>query len=326
MSAATHPRTVVVGAGAIGGALAVGLAESGQAVEVVARGAHLDAIGRGGLTREAPDGPVTVRVPAHGHVSEAVIDEDTVVVLATKAHQVEPVLDDLLAHAGPGVPVACMHNGIEGERLALRRFRQVQGVLINTPGVHLEPGIIRVYATEPRGILDVGRYPSGRDDLSVRLAASWTAAGFLSEATDDIMARKWAKLLGNVGNALQVLCGTDRASFDDLYGVVRAEAEAVVAAAGISPDLEVQQRRAGLVARADIGIERRPGGSTWQSAVRGHADSEVTMLNGEIALIGRLHGIPTPANDLVQAETLKLLRDGDPVGSRDQTDLLRRLG
>ncbi|WP_108666237.1 ketopantoate reductase family protein [Euzebya rosea] len=326
MTTSTDIRTVVVGAGAIGGALAVGLAESGQEVSVVARGAHLDAIRSGGLTREAPDGSTTVTIEAHGHVSDTTIGEDTVVVLATKAHQVEPVLDDLLAHGGPDVPVACMHNGIEGERLALRRFRRVQGVLINVPGVHLEPGIVRVHANEPRGVLDVGRYLSGRDDLSVRLAASWTAAGFLSEATDDIVARKWAKLLGNVGNALQVLCGTERESFDELYGVVRAEAEAVLAAAGIVPDLEVQHRRAAMVARADIGADRRPGGSTWQSAVRGHSDSEVTMLNGEIVLTGRLHGIPTPANDLVQAETLRLLRDGDPVGSRDQAALLRRLG
>ncbi|WP_370326688.1 ketopantoate reductase family protein [Euzebya sp.] len=317
-------RFIVVGAGAIGGTLAAQLHVTGQDVEVVARGDHLDAIRSGGLVRVAPDGRAVAHVRAHAQVSDAVIDDDTVVVLATKVHQVEPVLDELLAHAGPDVPVACVHNGVEGERLAARRFRRVHGVLINVPGVHLTPGEVQVFATAPRGVLDIGRWPSGVDDTTRAIADAWTRAEFLSEACEDVMARKWAKLLGNVGNVLQVLCGTDREGWDQLYERVRDEAEAVVAAAGITVDAATQQHRAQLVARADIGDVRRPGGSTWQSAVRGQP-VETTALNGEICLLGRLHGVPTPANDLVQAEALALVAAGDPIGSRDQAALLARL-
>jgi 2-dehydropantoate 2-reductase len=42
----------------------------------------------------------------------------------------------------------------------------------------------------------------------------------------------------------------------------------------------------------------RGGGSTWQ-AWRG-AGVETDYLNGEIALLGRLHGVPTPANARIQ--------------------------
>lgn len=319
-------RFVVVGPGAIGGTLAVQLHRTGQLVEVVARGSHLKAIQAGGLTLAAPDGEITAGLVARASVSEVEVTDDTVVVVATKVHQAEPVLDQLLAHAGPAVAVACLQNGVEGERLALRRFRNVYGVVVNVPGVHLQPGRVEVYANPPRGVFDIGRYPSGVDDRAKAIAAAWTAAEFLSEACDDVMARKWAKLLGNVGNALQVLCGTDRGDYQRLYDVLREEAERVVTTAGVTVDRQTQRHRATLVDRADIGEVMRSGGSTWQSAVRGTGDVETVALNGEICLLGRLCGVPTPANDLVQSETMALMAAGEDVGSRSQDELLDRLG
>jgi 2-dehydropantoate 2-reductase len=43
----------------------------------------------------------------------------------------------------------------------------------------------------------------------------------------------------------------------------------------------------------------RAGNSTWQSFARGSDSTEVDWLNGEIVLLGRLHGVPTPMNDLL---------------------------
>ena len=317
-------RFVVVGPGAIGGTLAVQLHRTGQQVEVVARGAHLQAIRSDGLTLNAPDGTCTAALAAHDRISQATITEDTVVVIATKVHQGEGVLDELLAHAGSGVPVVCAQNGVEGERMALRRFREVYAVLVNTPGVHLEPGIVEVYADAPRGVLDIGRFPIGVDDRARQIAASWTSAEFLSEATPDLISRKWSKLISNTGNALQVLCGNDRANYDRIAEAVMAESRGVAEGAGIEVNVEDQQRRAGMVNRKDIGDVKRPGGSTWQSAVRETGDVESVALNGEICLLGRLHGVPTPLNDLIQSETLALIADGRPVGSFDQDKLLAR--
>lgn len=321
----TDVRTVVIGPGAIGGVLAVQLHRSGQPVEVVARGAHLEAIRRDGLTRVAPDGTEVVPLRAHATIADAAVTPDDRVVIATKSHQAEPVLDQLLAGAGPSLPVACASNGVETERLALRRFDDVTAVLVNVPAMHLVPGVVEVYAVVPRGVLDVGRYPTGVSPSAEAFADSFTRAEFLSEATPDVMARKWSKLLGNVGNVCQALCGRERERWDELYGVLRAEAEAVLAAAGITPDLEVQRSRAAMVDRRDIGDRAKSGGSSWQSVERGTGDIESVALNGEIALLGRLHGVPTPGNALVQAEALRLVAAGEPAGSRDQTDLLARI-
>ena len=49
---------------------------------------------------------------------------------------------------------------------------------------------------------------------------------------------------------------------------------------------------------APIEGRRRLGGSTWQSLARG-TPVEVDYLNGEIVLLGRLHGVPAPVNELL---------------------------
>jgi len=71
------------------------------------------------------------------------------------------------------------------------------------------------------------------------------------------------------------------------------------------------------------GIER--GSSTWQSLVRGSGTTEVDWLNGEIVLLGRLHGIPTPVNELLQRETNAAARANRPPRSMAAEDLVARL-
>jgi 2-dehydropantoate 2-reductase len=39
-------------------------------------------------------------------------------------------------------------------------------------------------------------------------------------------------------------------------------------------------------------------GSSWQSLAKAAGDIECAFLNGEVALLGRLHGVPTPLRDL----------------------------
>ena len=67
------------------------------------------------------------------------------------------------------------------------------------------------------------------------------------------------------------------------------------------------------------------GGSTWQSLQRGVGAVETDYLTGEIVLLGRLHGVPTPANELVSELIGELGRTGSPPGSIPATDVLARL-
>ena len=80
-----------------------------------------------------------------------------------------------------------------------------------------------------------------------------------------------------------------------------AEARAVYAAAGIEliDDEPYKQRMAKLAFAVPAGLGFA-GGSTWQSLAKGASSVEVDYLNGEIVLLGRLHGVATPANETLQ--------------------------
>src|SRR6185295_9951720 len=64
------------------------------------------------------------------------------------------------------------------------------------------------------------------------------------------------------------------------------------------------------------------GGSTWQSLVKGASTVETDYLNGEIVLLGRLHGVQTPANEFLQHYAMRMLRERQRPGSltTDQLD------
>jgi 2-dehydropantoate 2-reductase len=57
------------------------------------------------------------------------------------------------------------------------------------------------------------------------------------------------------------------------------------------------------------------GGSSWQSLARGTGAVEADYLNGEIALLGRLHGVPTPVNAMIQRVANRVARERRPPGS-----------
>src|SRR5690606_27633386 len=103
----------------------------------------------------------------------------------------------------------------------------------------------------------------------------------------------------------------------ELYRRARAEGEAVLTAAGIdfaSREEDLAQRGA-LLRMRPIAGERRGGGSSWQSLARGTGTIEADALNGEIVLLGRLHGVETPVNALLQQVANDLARAGSPPGT-----------
>lgn len=309
-------RYIVYGAGAVGGVIAVRLAEQGSDVMVVARGDHLAAIRRAGMTMQSPAGSVTVAMTAVECPADIAFRSDDVVVLGTKTQDSAQALDALRDAGGPEVPVLCLQNGVESARMALRRFHAVYGAMTMLPGAHLEPGVVQAFSAPVPGIVDVGQYPAGSDVRASRVSADLRRAGFQSEARADILRWQYGKLLGNLKNALQALCGPD-APYDDLVAELRAEAEACYRTAGIAyvSDAEMRGRTRGVLQLGTIGGRPRPGDSSWQSLARGTGSIESDFLNGEIALLGRTHGVPTPLNARLQALAARFARERRPPAS-----------
>jgi 2-dehydropantoate 2-reductase len=321
-------RYVVIGAGAIGGAVGGRLHQHGHSVVLVARGPHYEALSREGLRLRDPDTEVTLDVPAVSDPADVDWGAGDVVLLATKTHQTMTALDRLCAVAPPQVPIVCVQNGIANERMALRLFSDVHGVMVLLPAVHLDPGSVVVNSGGTTGILDIGRAPAGTDELDARIAADLSSATFSSRPEPDVMAWKRSKLLRNLANAVEAACADLRSeAAQALTARARAEAEACFAAAGwhFVDDAEFEGRRHGVMAPWRSDRADRAGSSTWQSLLRHTGSTEVDYLNGEIVLLGRLHSVPTPVNTLLQTTIRRMAIEHRAPGTISAHELLTAL-
>ena len=317
-------RYVVYGAGAVGGVIGANLHLAGVPTTLVARGPHLAAIQRDGLALDAADGTRALDVAAVGSAREVAWTDDTAVLITVKSHQTHDALEDLTAHAPDDVVAVSAQNGVANEAAILRRFAGTYGICVMLPSGHVQPGVVVQRCHPTPGILDVGRFPHGVDQTAIAIAEDLRLAGFESVPRPDIMAWKHRKLIMNLGNAVQACC-TPGPAFDELADRVRAEGETVLETAAVPTVTAAADRER----RGDILQSTRHrsirGGSTWQSMARRTGQVETDYLSGEIVLLGRLHGVPTPANVLVQRTAHVLALSRGEVGSLDAADLLARL-
>ncbi len=320
-------RYIIYGAGAIGGTIGAKLFSAGHDVVLIARGSHLEAMRNRGLTFESPEGSQTLRVAVAGGPSEIDWRDGDVVLLTMKSQDTIAALEALRASAPADIPVICAQNGVANERMALRRFENVYAMVVMLPATHMEPGVVVAQAAPISGILDCGRYPSGTDATIERAAADLDGSGFSVVAREDAMRWKYAKLLMNLGNALQAACGLN-GNLAPIYGRLREEGIACYRAAGIdwASDDEQRERRQAMSRPAEtVGGRSRGGGSSWQSIARGAGSIETDYLNGEIALLGRFHGVPTPANAAMQRIGAKMVRERLTAGSLSAEEIEREI-
>jgi 2-dehydropantoate 2-reductase len=326
-------RYIVIGAGGVGGTIGGRLAQAGHEVVLVARGPHLDALrAQGGLRLTTPEGTSVIGVPAVSGPDEVELTGDDVFLLAAKTQDAEaamagwawqPVKGGTVA--AENLPVLCAQNGVASERLALRRFRHVYGVCVWLPATHLQPGAVEAQGAPLSGLLHLGRYPSGTDETIERIGADLAASRFLAPAVSDIMRWKHGKLLANLANAIEAVCGlAGDGDSKELRRRVRAEGKAVLDAAGIpyASNEENARFRADQVQIVKINGNERGGGSSWQSLTRGTGSIEADYLNGEIVLLGREFGVPTPVNEVLQRLANRAASDRRAPGGLTPTEVL----
>jgi 2-dehydropantoate 2-reductase len=315
-------RFVVFGVGAVGGVIAGRLFEQGHDVVGIARGAHYEAMRDRGLQLVDPDRKMTLAMPVVDAPAAVDWRADDVVLITTKTQDSTAALDALAASAPPETPVVCVQNGVENERLALRRFENTYAICVMLPAEHLEPGVVHASSAPVSGLLDIGRYPAGVDDTARAIATALGASTFESVPRDDIIRWKYRKLIMNLGNAVEALFVMDDDALE-VARLARREGSAVLRAAGIDvASIEEDRDRRGdrLTPRLSRG-----GGSTWQSLRRGAGSLETDYLNGEIVLVARGIGEPCPVNARLQATANAAARQGIAPASMPATAFLKTL-
>ncbi len=319
-------RYIVYGAGGVGGVIGARLFQAGQEVTLIARGEHARVMQTQGMTFIAPDEHCQLQMPVVEHPRQVSLDADTFVLLCMKSQHTLGALEDLARCASPDIRVSCVQNGVANEALALRFFQRTYATVVNLPALYLKPGEVVSYAQGCSGILDSGCFPGGVDDAVTQLTTDLSQAGFSARPAAAVMRQKYAKLLMNLYNILQAgLHDVENAA--EVRRLLRQEALASYAAAGIdcASKAEVQARQEGVYRMASVPGYERTAGSSWQSLMRGTGDIETEYLNGEICWLGRMHGVPTPANDACVALARELVLNGEGPGRLSAAELLARV-
>ena len=105
-------RFAIVGSGAVGGYFGAKLAQNGEKVTFIARGAHLDAIRRDGLAIRSPQlGDFVVRAPAESDSTK--VGAADVVLFTVKAYDNPDALRLLPPLIGPDSIVLTLQNGVD---------------------------------------------------------------------------------------------------------------------------------------------------------------------------------------------------------------------
>ena len=317
-------RFVVFGAGAVGGVVGANLHQAGFEVALIARGEHYRAIRERGLTFERPGASVTLEIAVADSPAGLEWRGDEVVLLSTKSQDTAAAVSALRATAPGATPVVCVQNGVANERSALRLMPHVYGAVVMAPTAHLEPGVVQAYGSRGVGVIDVGRYPAGTDQICRDVADALGRSEFSSKPREDIMRFKYAKLVANLQNAVDAICEPGPEA-EEVIELAREEGRGALDAAGIefvAPEVNDVQARWERLEVRPIDGRPRAGSSTRQSLTRGAPTLETDYLNGEISLIGRLQGVRTPANDALCALSDRHARERRPPRSLPAGEVL----
>lgn len=321
-------RYIIYGAGGIGCVIGGHLYRQGEEVVLVGNAAHMDAINAHGLKLVTGDESFTLRIPAFKTASElAPFRDDDVVLLCAKSQHTLKCLSQLKNAGAPRtLPIFCMQNSLVNESLATRLFDNVYGAMIMIPGIFMTPGEVINPIVRTFGVIEIGRYPRGSDELCGRVVEALNRAGFFTQVHVEVMKSKAGKCLGNLGNAFDAISdgkGDERAFMEN----VRREAIKVWDAAGIEYETrEAFQARL----RPHYGERKIPAGyadlekrsSSWQSLARGTGNIEAEQLNGDVVMLGRALGIAAPYNELLWHLADEMARSGEAPGKYRVDELM----
>ena len=306
-------RIAAMAAGAVGGYFGARMAAAGHDVFFIARGAHLDAIKKNGLTIESVHGDLHLPNP---NVTDdpAKVGPVDIVLFAVKLWDTEKAAELARPLVGPATRLITLQNGVD----SVERIAPILGA-DNTVGgtaaiatVISSPGVIK--HTSQFAMLRFGRADKRADATLQAFADAGKAAKIDVAISADIERERWQKfifLTAMAGStaALRSAIGPIVAD-PELRGFFRQlmeEAFAVGQAKGVELDPAYIEGRIDFVLNK---VEPGMKASMAHDLERGNR-LELDWLAGKVRELGRALNVPTPASDTVYT-VLKLHRMGTP--------------
>ncbi len=211
-------KICIVGAGSMGGMMGVKFHNIGEDVTLIARGPHLAAMqANNGLKLTMNDGTVEFAEGIAATSDIRSVGPQDLIVLAVKAHQIAPIVDDINTLLGEDSMLLTIQNGI------LWWYFQLHGGQFNNHALQtIDPGGQLAMAIDPHKIIGSISYPAAEisapgeirhiegtrmpvgeidgveKERTRRLADLLNRAGFKSPILESIRAETWLKVLGNL--------------------------------------------------------------------------------------------------------------------------------
>lgn len=320
-------RYIIYGAGGIGCVIGGHLFRQGNEVILVGNAQHVDTVNEHGLKLVTGDESFVLNIPAVKTAEELAPfrDSDVVLLCAKSQHTVKCLGQLKNAGAPRTLPVFCVQNSILNESVASRIFDRVYGVMIMISAIFMTPGEVINPNIRPYGVIEVGCYPRGRDELCEQLAEALQHSGFSADVSSNVMESKAGKCLINLGNVLDAI--TDKKGDGSAFTQeIRREAMDVWNAAGIeweSADSFLKRVEANCgEQKVPLGYENlEKRSSSWQSLMRQTGNIEAGQLNGDVVMLGKQLGIAAPYNELLWRIADEMARKGEEPGKYSADNL-----
>ncbi|MFN3075917.1 MAG: 2-dehydropantoate 2-reductase [Alphaproteobacteria bacterium] len=305
-------RIAIYGSGGVGGYYGARLAQAGEDVHFIARGAHLEAIRRNGLNLKSKNGDILVH-PAKATDDPSTIGPVDVVMVAVKLYDTEGAATGCKSMIGPDTAVIPFQNGVtavETFAAAVGRGSVLGGTTYMVSEV-AEPGIIVHKGTNARlifGELD------GRETARVlAFKAACDRAGIEAVVSDRILVEIWSKFsflaaFSGMTSLTRKPIGPIRTDPDTraMFQTAVEEVCAIAKAKGIALRGDQVERN---LKQADSLLEGMAS-SMLHDLNRGRR-LELPWLSGAVVRLGREVGVPTPTHDMIHT-ALKLHAEGTP--------------
>jgi 2-dehydropantoate 2-reductase len=293
-------RIAVFGAGAIGSYFGAKFASGGADVHLVARGEHLEAIRRGGLTLVEPEGSSVHPLRATDDAAE--IGRVDLVLFCVKSYDTEAAAARLAPLIGEDTAVLSLQNGIDNEERIARVIGEdhVLGGAAYILAAIEAPGVVR----SNKGRIVVGALAPGARSAQVdAFVEAGRAGGVRIDAVPDVRIAKWEKYVllvawSAMSAATQLPLSEIRASpaASAMLGAIVTEAWSVGRALGVPLDDDLPERQTELV----LSQPSPEATSLQHDLLIGHR-MEVEALQGTLSRLGRDVGVPTPWTDAAYA-------------------------
>ena len=185
----------VIGTGGVGGYFGARLAEAGNDVTFIARGAHLKAIKKNGLTLESINGDVHL-TDVNATDDVASLSDRELVICAVKVWQLEDIISDLNKIVHKDMVLLPLENGVSAHKILHDNFASkccVLGGLCRIFSFIGDAGIIKHTGYDPS--VTMGTLKDADFDTAARISAVIGAANIRVTVAVDIEAEIWKKFV-----------------------------------------------------------------------------------------------------------------------------------